>query len=431
MQYDILRPWLTLDDWQKKYIETEGNCALLTGRQVGKSTAMSIKAGKLAVENANYPILIVAFTEKQAFEIFWKCLNYLEAVYPRMIRRGRDKPTMHEITLTNGSSIECYATGKYGEGIRGRTCKKVFIDEARNIAREVFVAISPMIAVTGGSIDVASTPAGKSGFFWEIFNPEKKMGYNQFYVSGEDCPRYTKEFLEGEKLRLTKLEYAQEYLAIFLDELQRVFSDDLLNKICVLKRRSEVILNYKYYLGSDIAGLGRDETTFEIIHKISDDEMEQIENIIENRNYTTDTSDKIIFLENQFNFRQIGVDDGGVGFGVFSELLRNDKTKKKVIALNNSRRPLDKDGKTSKRLLKEDMYFNLLSLMEHGKIKLLDDTEILQSLKSIQFELVVKEGSSTEMRIFSNYGHIAEGIIRAAWLAAQDKVLNIWCEYNK
>jgi len=50
MKYDILRPWLTLDPWQKKYIETEGNCFLLCSRQSGKTAAMSIKFGKRAVE---------------------------------------------------------------------------------------------------------------------------------------------------------------------------------------------------------------------------------------------------------------------------------------------------------------------------------------------------------------------------------------------
>ena len=47
MEYDILKPWETLDPWQKEYIESEGNCFLLTGRQSGKSTAMSIKAAHI------------------------------------------------------------------------------------------------------------------------------------------------------------------------------------------------------------------------------------------------------------------------------------------------------------------------------------------------------------------------------------------------
>ena len=42
MEYDLNRPWLTLDKWQKKYIydpNPNQNNFLLTGRQSGKTTA--------------------------------------------------------------------------------------------------------------------------------------------------------------------------------------------------------------------------------------------------------------------------------------------------------------------------------------------------------------------------------------------------------
>ena len=130
-------------------------------------------------------------------------------------------------------------------------------------------------------------------------------------------------------------------------------------------------------------------------------------------------------MEKEYNFRKIGVDDGGVGFGVFSELLRETDTKRKVVALNNASRPLDTD-KAKKRILKEDMYFNLLSLMEHKKIRLLDDDELIDSLKSVQWEIVIRENQQSKIRIFGRNTHITEGLIRAAWLAYQDKSLNIW-----
>ena len=45
--YDINRPWLTLDKWQKEYIfnkETVEDNFLLAGRQSGKTTAMSLRS---------------------------------------------------------------------------------------------------------------------------------------------------------------------------------------------------------------------------------------------------------------------------------------------------------------------------------------------------------------------------------------------------
>jgi len=56
------------------------------------------------------------------------------------------------------------------------------------------------------------------------------------------------------------------------------------------------------------------------------------------------------------------------------------------------------------------MYNNLLAMMEMGEIKLLNDEDIFQSLRSIQFE--TKNGKTSYFGIDS---HITEALIRAAW----------------
>lgn len=89
---------------------------------------------------------------------------------------------------------------------------------------------------------------------------------------------------------------------------------------------------------------------------------------------------------------------------------------------------MDHLGEKKRALLKEDMYMNLLAMMEKGKIKLLDDDEVKLSLRSVQYEYVSEPGKPTKIRIFGNYTHIAEGLIRAAWLANQ-KHLNAFIDY--
>jgi len=424
MEYNINRPWETLDDWQREYIKTSGNCFLLCGRQSGKSAAMSIKIGEYAVkEEEPCEYLVIALTEKQAYSLFFKTLIYLETRYPSLICKGKNKPTKHEINLKNGVTIMCHACGLTGEGLRGYTIKKLFIDEAAPMSKEIFTAVMPMLSVTGGTLDISSTPQGKQGFFYEC---SLRDDFKKFYVSAEDCPRHDKAFLEQQKKTMSKLEYAQEYLAMFLDELRRLFNDDLIKKTCINRRRERFNPSGRYYIGSDLAGLGEDVSTFEIIDKINKDSYEHVENLVTSKTLTTESSLKIINLNKEYKFSKIGVDDGGVGFGVFSELLKEDSTKRKVIALNNASRPLDREGKKSKKILKEEMYFNLLMLMEQEKIKLLDDDDLIDSLKSVQFEIVAEEGKKTETRIFGSNTHIVEGLIRAAWLASEDKTLNIW-----
>ena len=106
------------------------------------------------------------------------------------------------------------------------------------------------------------------------------------------------------------------------------------------------------------------------------------------------------------------------------QLLRITETKKKIEAVNNRARSWDVNDKSKTKIMKEDLYGNLLALMEQGKIKLLDDEDIIESLRSVQYEYVQKKGQMTKLRIFGNYTHIVEGLIRAA-VCSQDKVLNI------
>lgn len=422
--YNIFQPWKSLDPWQHEYIygtDPNKDCFLLCGRQVGKTTAMSIKAVELCVKHfqKGEDVLIASITEKQGYLMLAKALSYANAVYPKLlITKGKDKPTKHRITFTTGASIYCYAAGETGEGLRGHTIKKFLVDEGSRLSEEFFIATTPMLSIIKGSMDIASTPCGKEGFFYEC---SKDDNYKKFYVSAEDCPRHTKEFLERERNRMPALAYAQEYLAMFLDDLKRVFSDELLKKVCILKRR-EKILYGKYYLGSDIAGMGKDETTIEIIEALND-RYEQVENEIMNRKYTHEIVERIKQYCQMYNIKSIGIDDGGIGFGVFSGLLNDSVTKRKTFALNNASRETSKDG-NKKKILKEEMYINLLNLMEKGKILLLNDDELIMSLKSIQFD--TKNEDDKKGRIFGNYSHITEGLIRAAWLAEKNKNLNIY-----
>ena len=50
---------LTLDNWQKEILEAKGNICLRSGRQVGKSTVVSILAGDYAANNEKKLIMII------------------------------------------------------------------------------------------------------------------------------------------------------------------------------------------------------------------------------------------------------------------------------------------------------------------------------------------------------------------------------------
>ncbi len=426
MNWDINRPWLTLDPWQTEYCfdpNPNKNNFLLTGRQSGKTTAMSIRAVELCINHYKKGefVLINSITEKQAYHMLAKAQVYAEEKYGSKIKRGKDdKPTKHRLMFTNGTGILCYAAGETGEGLRGFTIKKLMPDEGSRMSEEYFIAVMPMLSIIRGSIDIASTPKGKhhkdgsERFFYKCSYDKK---FKKYYISAEDCPRHTKEFLQDARERMSKLSYAQEYLAIFTDELMRIIDDDMLKELCVLKREDVINQRNQHFLGCDIAGLGKDECTYEGF-EVRGNIIYQRENIIEKRNYTTDTSKKIIALNRAYNYSKIGIDDGGPGFGVYCELMDNDSTKRKTLALNNASRPTDREGNKSRKLLKEEMYQNLIVLAENKRLKLLDDDEVKASLASMQFD---EDG-----KIFGFNSHVAEGIVRGLWLAEKEKGLKIF-----
>jgi hypothetical protein len=163
--FNINLPWETLDPWQKEYIETppEQSCFLLCGRQVGKTTAMSIKAVELCVKHfkKGENILIASITEKQGYRMLAKALAYAENKYPSLIYKDNLRPTMHRISFTTGAEIYSYPAGETGEGLRGDTIKKLMIDEGSRMGEEFFISVEPMLSVVRGSMDIASTPFGK------------------------------------------------------------------------------------------------------------------------------------------------------------------------------------------------------------------------------------------------------------------------------
>ena len=422
---------LHLDPWQLDFLKTKGDKILCTGRQVGKSVVCGNDAGEYALTHPNHNILMIAPTERQAYGLFEKTLEYIVNKNPKALKMGKDRPTKTKITLKNGAKIWCLPVGVSGLGVRFMTVHRLYADECSRIPEDVFSAVSPSLLTTGGDTIYLSTPAGAQGEFHRCWINEDNAynSFTRFSNNSEDVMRNRKissswtalqreralQKLEQAKVRMSKREYAQEYLGQFLADLHRWFNDDVIAKCCNSKRRAPN-MDKNLYLGVDIARMGEDESSFIILER-KEGRMRQIECITTSKTLTTQTEEKIVELDRIYNFDFIYIDagSGSLGVGIFDHLLKNEQTRRKVIAINNRSRSMDKDNKSKTKLLKEDLYSNLLALMEQNLIYLLDDEDLKASLASVQYEHVMKEGQPTKLRIFGNYTHIAEGLIRAAW----------------
>ncbi len=427
---------LGLDGWQKDFLQCIRNKILCCGRQVGKSEICGMDCGHYAMNNANKTILMIAPTERQAFELFDKVLNYIYLVNPKAIKMGVDRPTKTIIKLKNGTKILCLPTGVSGIGIRGYTIDRLYVDEAARIPEDVWAAVLPMLLITGGKIILLSTPAGSGSYFANVFlNIRNKYNnFKRFSIDSETCVRdrkicetWTKkqrdnalEFLAQQRVERTKLEYAQEFEGKIVDELRQFFPDELIHscmrpKTWFLTSMPRLGINS---LGVDVGGMGDDNVLFSL--KLFEKRLYEIDKQITNHQRTTATVNDCLIADHKWKYNQMYIDDGGKGVAVFDPLLIHPQTKRKVCAINNASRSIDRDQR-KKKLLKEDLYNNLLVLMEQGLIFLQEDENTFQSLKSIQAEYT----RGGKLIIFGRYTHITEALIRAAWIT-KNKRLNIW-----
>ena len=220
------------------------------------------------------------------------------------------------------------------------------------------------------------------------------------------------KILEDDKKDMSEMEYGQEYLGLFLDELRQFFSDEWIEKVCSLPNPEVYTFSLgtnsgrDLFLGVDV-GRVNDPSTFEILDGTNEEKIRQVYHDSKLKLSIPSTFEEMRRLERTYSFNRIGVDSGGMGAGVLDLLLRDEDTKRKSEGLDNATKPIDADGK-EKPLLKEEMYVNLLTNGELGHLKLFNNPEIIASLRSIQYEYLEKR-----MKIFGKDSHITEGLTRA------------------
>jgi len=236
--------------------------------------------------------------------------------------------------------------------------------------------------------------------------------------------------LEEERREKSVLQFGQEYGGLFLEDLRQYFDDSLIEKCCILKRPQPPKPINNLFVGIDIARLGGDECSYEILYKLKDNRFHHVENITKTKQLTTKTEQDIIDLDFLWNLSKIGIDagSGSLGVGIYDRLMLNQKIKRKLVAMNNRSISLDRDGKSKQRIFKEDMYDNMKNMLEKGELYLLDDDDVRLSMKSIQWEIIEKNGLH-KVHIFSDYGHIVEGLVRASYLAKKEKLNKVWISY--
>ncbi len=415
--YDINRPWLTLDPWQKKVLKSKKDVLIVSGRQCGKTTVVSMLAAKTALEKPNQFILIGSGVIDQAEHLFRKIKDY-------MLTKHKDKvvgkPTIGFMELTNKSKILCVPVGDTGDSMRGYTATMIILDEAALIPDRAWEAIEPGISVSKGRMVLLSTPKYKRGFFYKEFQNKEKYLIKK--ISARNCPRHSQSFLDQKEAQKSAVVFAQEYLGEFADDYNRKFTTEWIKKVCILEKEKTIIsVKSRYFLGVDVGGgVGKGETTFEGFDGTNKKNIFQVEHIYSNEIGGPDIERQIKTLKAKYNYGtdSIGYDSRGEGSGSFKYMREDTELKSCMVSLDNATRPVDRHGKTTK-LLKEFMYDLVEEMGWRGELKCFNERSIKQSFESIQIEYK----DNGEKGYSGSYDHIVEGVIRGV-VVAKDQSLN-------
>ena len=210
-----------LDGWQQDVLLSQAHqIILLVSRQGGKSTVSSIRALYRALYRPASLVLLLAPSYRQSKELFRKVKDPYNALAAPVAATA----SALEMEFANLSRIVALP-GKEAT-IRGFSgVSLLIVDEASRVPDELYQAIRPMLAVSGGDILLLSTPFGKRGFFHHEWI-EGGKDWLRKKVTAYQCPRIDKAWLDNERRRIGDWWFSQEYLCEFVETTDQVFSYD-------------------------------------------------------------------------------------------------------------------------------------------------------------------------------------------------------------
>jgi hypothetical protein len=213
------------DPWQEELLHTRSDRVLLNCcRQSGKSTMSGLIALHRALYHPGSLILCLAPALRQSQELFGKVLGFYRDLGRPVAPQAERKLSLE---LENDSRIVTLpGTEKTIRGFSGAAL--LIVDEAARVDDELYFAVRPMLAVSGGALMMLTTPYGKRGVFYEEWTGGQ--GWERYEVPASECPRISPEFLEEERDTLPPWVYRQEYECSFEETENQVFTTDMIDR---------------------------------------------------------------------------------------------------------------------------------------------------------------------------------------------------------
>jgi hypothetical protein len=213
---------LQADPWQVALLRSDAREILVNiHRQGGKSTTVAVLAAHTALYQPNSLVLLLSPGLRQSQEVFKKCLAAYHAVgsvVPVVPAYAENQLTLE---LTNRSRIVSLPGNE--ATVRGFSAVRLLIvDEASRVPDELYFALRPTLAVSGGRLVALSTPFGARGWWYQAWRSQD--GWERYEVPATACPRISTDFLEEERRAMDGYWFDQEYMCAFASGQTQAFT---------------------------------------------------------------------------------------------------------------------------------------------------------------------------------------------------------------
>jgi hypothetical protein len=208
------------DPWQAEYLRaSHPRTLMLCCRRAGKSVVSAARTLAHCLTTPDALCMVFSPTARQSIE-YARYVRAFDKALGFPVRVERRNQTVVE--WANGARLMSLPDSH--EGVVGFTPTRVVIDEASRVSDVLYLSLRPMLAL-GAELELLSTPFGKRGFFFSIFDtPARLRQFAAWRVTADRCPRITRRFLEEEKLELGERWFQQEYFLEFVDAVDAVFT---------------------------------------------------------------------------------------------------------------------------------------------------------------------------------------------------------------
>lgn len=347
----------------------------LKARQCGMSTVVAAEAVRDAVDGKT--TVLASASERQSRELMRRCLKLLPLVAAASggaIRVEKETAELVELS-TGGRVLSVPASAATVQGYAAT----VVLDEAAWMpnADELWQALAPSItAAREHRISVLSTPRGRDGLFYRLWNSADPARWRRHRITIDDA------IAGGCRIQRDELRAAIAdestwracYLCEFIDEQYALLPYDL------LRARTDESLPYHadlgrlrgtVYAGYDV-GRRRDLSVLALVEPTPQGLVSR--GFVELRQAPFDVQEKLLAdLLGRSNVARLCLDASGLGLQLAESLVRRFGGRVEPVTFTLP--------------VKEDLASRMLAVFQKGEIHIPDHPALLADLHSVQREL--------------------------------------------